>query len=66
MPHDCDFLTAPLGQKNCRYNKRVLTVRVQTSASNARLVSYDEGQTWQKADPSIKPAIFVSWEKIPD
>ena len=26
-PHDCDFLTAPMGNKDCHYERQVDTVR---------------------------------------
>jgi hypothetical protein len=66
MPHNCEFLTAPIGAKHCHYDRRVLTIRIRTSTSVGRLASYDDGKTWQKADPSLKRAVFVSWEKIAD
>jgi hypothetical protein len=66
IPHDCEFLSAPLGAKHCHYEKRVVTVRIRINASHERLVSYDDGKTWGKADPTEKPAVYVSWAKIAD
>jgi hypothetical protein len=50
MPHNCDFLSAPLGHKNCHFDKNVLTVRIRTEGSQ-RLMSVDEGKTWTPASP---------------
>jgi hypothetical protein len=63
IPHDCEFLTAPLGSKHCHYDKRVLTVRIRTD-STGRLVSTDEGKTWTKAEPSDHAAVYVSWQRV--
>jgi len=65
IPHDCDFFTAPIGAKHCRYYKHVLTVRIRTFLSG-RFVSTDEGNTWAKAKPSDHSAVFISWEKVQD
>ena len=65
IPHDCEFLTSPLGSKHCHYEKQVATIRIRTDASG-RLVSVDEGKTWAKAQPFDKPAVYVTWNKILD
>jgi hypothetical protein len=63
QPHDCAFLTAPMGSKNCHYEKRVLTIRIRTD-SRGRRVSIDDGNTWRTATPSDHAAILISWEKV--
>jgi hypothetical protein len=65
-PHDCEFMSAPIGSKHCYYEAMVITVRITTTSSGQRLVSYDEGNTWESAAPSTRPAIFVAWQRIND
>jgi hypothetical protein len=59
-PTDCDFMTAPLGRKNCHYKKTVAAYNAQnlqvagddaprySSDTNTHrpIVSYDNGKTW--------------------
>jgi len=65
MPHDCDFFTAPLGSKNCHFEKNLLSVRIRTDGPQ-RLVSVDEGKTWKTASPSDRAAVYISWAKVLD
>lgn len=65
LPHDCEFLTAPLGSKHCHYEKTVFTVRIR-SRDSRRLVSYDDGKTWSPAETTDKRAVFVAWNKVED
>jgi hypothetical protein len=67
-PHDCDWLTAPIGNKNCHYDPQVLTVRTATSTTGKPIVSYDDGKTWSDNDsqPPIEPSVFIAWQKIDD
>lgn len=64
-PHDCDFLHAPIGEKNCFYEPVVSTVRTSVSTTGSAIVSFDGGQHWVLNDgsPPIKPSITVSWKK---
>lgn len=64
IPHDCEFLTAPMGSKHCHYKQNVVTVRIRSDAPGARSISMDDGKTWSKAEPSDHPAVFISWEKV--
>ena len=64
-PHNCEFMTAPLGSKHCDYKRNVATIRVRTSTSG-RTVSFDEGRTWIPSDGSTQPAVLVTWEKVED
>jgi hypothetical protein len=72
MPHNCDFLAAPLGAKYCHYERTVSTVRWATSAAGEPIVSYDEGKTWTVFTPenpqavpkgSTIQSVVVSWVK---
>ena len=65
-PHVCEFLTAPIGAKRCHYEAIVTTVRVGRSQAGERIVSYDEGKTWQPATPSDEPFLFVTWHRVED
>jgi hypothetical protein len=49
-PHDCEFMTAPLGRKNCHYDKVVATVKWGMSAGKP-VQSFDEGKTWYAFTP---------------
>ena len=65
-PRDCDFLTAPMGNKLCRYETVVQTVRISTSTTGQAIVSYDEGETWRliDADATVVPSVTVMWIKV--
>ena len=65
-PHDCEFLTAPIGSKHCDYESVVTTVRISVGQSGERLISYDDGRTWQQGSSSARPAVFVTWRKVDD
>lgn len=78
-PYDCDFLTAPLGSKDCWYKKQVQVFNadgVLVAGDNAPtykwdyktgepIVSYDGGKTWESAPISdLKPkSVVVYWTK---
>ncbi len=70
-PSDCDFLKAPIGSKECHYDKIVTYEHIITSHdknSNRAIVSYDEGKTWSwnDGDYPISPSktVHVGWQKI--
>ena len=75
-PHDCDFFSAPLGNKFCHYEKAVFTLMWATSKGGNPIRSDDDGKTWipfTPDDPTIKvPAtptteqVFVTWKKVED
>jgi hypothetical protein len=65
-PHDCEFMSAPLGDKHCHYDKAIITVRVRNGQSGGRVVSYYEGKSWASADTGTRARVFVSWTKIQD
>jgi hypothetical protein len=72
--HDCAFLSAPLGEKYCHYERTVSITRWATSQANTPIVSYDDGKTWSNFDPagekvpqySTVKSVYISWEKKED
>ena len=65
-PKDCNFLYAPLGLKDCRYEKEVVVVKYGLDAKASRpVVSYDNGKTWNWNDggPIEGASVYVSWRK---
>jgi hypothetical protein len=72
-PTDCDFLRAPLGSKDCHYDRQVSAIEVKTDNSDpakypVNYVSFDDGKTWVVDDavPPTRPQVLVSWNKIED
>jgi hypothetical protein len=65
-PHDCEWLSAPLGNKNCHYEAQVQSIRTSTSTEAKPIVSYDEGKTWvaNEGVPPVESRVFVTWLKI--
>jgi len=66
QPKDCDFLHAPLGLKDCHYEKEVTVVRHALDVETSRpIVSYDDGKTWNWEDggPGKGVSVYVSWLK---
>jgi hypothetical protein len=61
VPHNCDFLTAPLGSKHCHYERVVTTIRIRRDQ-----MSEDEGKTWGPVTPGAKRTVYVSWNKVDD
>lgn len=67
-PHNCDWLAAPIGDKNCHYEPQVQTIRTTTSTAGKPIVSYDDGKTWVANDgvPLAERGVFITWQKIDD
>ena len=63
-PHDCEFLSAPIGSKHCHYDKEVTFIRVRNSQSGGRAVSYDDCKTWSPAEAGVRTTALVSWSKV--
>jgi hypothetical protein len=72
-PHDCAFLAAPVGEKYCRYEREVSTLRWSTSLTGNPLVSYDDGKTWNVFTPDSTDTVpkfptveqvRISWTKV--
>ena len=80
-PHDCDWSSAPLGNKHCHY-KAMITIRnsekqivggtsvkLATSTTGEPIISYDDGETWKinPAGNNLKPVgVSVFWRKVED
>jgi len=62
-PHDCEFLSAPMGDKHCHYDKVVATIRIRNGQSG-REMSHDDGRTWSPAESGDRATVFVSWNKV--
>lgn len=73
-PHNCDWLSAPLGDKHCHYDSVVMVYNpdgkvidgtgVQVNAGGSML-SYDGGKTWQQLPPDQHTAkVIVAWERV--
>lgn len=60
--HDCEFLSAPMGDKHCHYDKVVNIIRVR-NGSSGREASYD-GNSWSPAEPGSRTTVYVSWNKV--
>lgn len=71
QPHDCDFLTAPMGSKNCHYKKEVETVKWHPDPNRVYFKSKVEGPNHSDAFASIPgeevtdthTKVYVSWIK---
>lgn len=67
-PTDCDFLHAPIGFKDCHYEKSVQVTRYSTDVhSRQPIVSYDGGKTWRFVPEGEKtgPAeVDVGWVQV--
>jgi hypothetical protein len=67
-PYDCDWGTAPIGNKNCHYEAQIITVRTNVGTQGQRIVSYDEGKTWviNNTSPPVEPSVTLFWNKVQD
>jgi hypothetical protein len=63
-PHNCEWSTAPLGDKHCHYDPSVHSVRTSVTDKGDPLVSYDEGKTSHVNAFNETPGVYVSWERI--
>ena len=67
QPHDCEWGSAPLGDKNCHHKAVVESIRTDVSPDGVtQLVSWDEGKTWYPNTSNLKQAVNVSWAKVED
>lgn len=64
-PHDCEFLTAPVGSKHCHYERVIERFRVRRNGS-AYVKSYDDGKTWLPAEPADKGFVALGWIRVND
>ena len=68
-PHDCEFMTAPLGKKNCSYQKEVsIALFSRDTKKGEPIISFDEGKTWTRnlGGPTKGERVYVSWVKTND
>jgi hypothetical protein len=66
-PHDCEFLTAPIGDKHCDYETDVAAVRTNTDIKTHKpIVSFDDGKTWNWDTGSFPatPSVTVNWKRV--
>jgi len=69
MPHDCEFLTAPLGRKNCSYDKVVSVTTYSADVQNGSpIISYNEGESWDwnPGGPTNGNTAYIRWNKTYD
>lgn len=72
IPHDCDWLKAPLGDKECHYEANVQIIRTGRDVNSGRpIYSYDDGKTWLWNDSAngseaVKSSVYVGWNKVED
>jgi hypothetical protein len=77
-PHDCEFSTAPLGEKNCHYDKIVTKIMWATSTAGKPIVSDDDGKTWYEPTWANEPgtpkfpqyprtmSVYITWKRVQD
>jgi hypothetical protein len=69
-PHDCDFLKAPIGSKECHFDKNVEVTQIGKDTKTGRpVVSHDSGKTWDWDDSTETrsvPSVWVSYTKVED
>jgi len=78
-PHDCEFLKAPIGEKDCHFGAEVTTttttepdtenpsVRTTHNGIGETMVSFDDGKTWvAKRSLPTKTFVYLSWKKVED
>jgi len=59
-PHDCDFMTAPIGEKHCSYHRKYLADWVTLSGdSPPRPISYGELRETEPSTCSQDPQDFT-------
>jgi hypothetical protein len=66
-PRDCDFMSAPMGSKDCKYEKDVIVTTFGKDVGNGRpIVSFDQGKTysWNDGGPISGTRVYVTWRKV--
>jgi hypothetical protein len=75
QPHNCDWLAAPLGSKNCHYDAVVQVVQIVSAKTGQRGVLQDDGKTVAWDNGNKPPAgtaaelhreLYVTWQEIED
>lgn len=65
-PTDCDFLRAPMGRKDCNYEKEILVAKHRRDTASGRaIVSFDDGKSWEWNDggPEQGTSVYVTWRR---
>jgi hypothetical protein len=69
-PHDCEFLKAPIGSKECHFDKNVEVTKVGKDTKTGRpVVSHNSGKTWDwddSTDIRSVPSVWVSYTRVED
>jgi hypothetical protein len=70
-PHDCDFFKAPIGSKECHFDKDVTVTETKVgndTGTGKPVVSYDGGKTWAWNDGATRAVphteVYVTYTKI--
>ena len=65
LPHDCDWLKSPLGDKECHYDAKIQTIITGNDRLSGKpIYSDDDGKTWNPNDYGTKPSVYVGWERV--
>jgi len=62
-PHDCDWMTAPLGKKNCHYEPEVHSAFAAIREGKP-MVTYDRGKTWSDNTNMEQTAVWITWQRV--
>jgi hypothetical protein len=62
-PHNCEWGSAPLGDKHCDYKAEAHTVRTDRSKDHRPIMSFDEGKTWFYTGISTTGRPIVSYDE---
>jgi len=66
-PHDCEFLTAPLGAKHCHYEADIISSYKSRKSGEAITCSYDLGKTWVADCWGDSPShLLLHWKRVDD
>jgi hypothetical protein len=67
-PHDCDFMTAPLGEKHCHYSSTIVaSYKVDKSSTGTKICSNDLGKTWTSdCWPGQTDYLTIEWNRVED
>ena len=76
-PHDCEFLTSPLGEKHCSYHSAVILNAMGPASQGSHRAIYYSGngggtwQTWGSPDVQLPDGsrlldVHLQWVKEPD
>lgn len=61
-PKDCNFLHAPIGGKDCHYERQVAASKVKGNQWGGQDVSYNDGKTWTRYAKNDNGNWIVSYD----